>query len=54
MKVPFLDLKAQYQRIKDEVNPAIQDILDNTAFILGKSVVQFEKCPELCRIAFGT
>jgi dTDP-4-amino-4,6-dideoxygalactose transaminase len=43
MKVPFLDLKAQYQRIKDEVNPAIQDILDNTAFILGKSVVQFEK-----------
>jgi dTDP-4-amino-4,6-dideoxygalactose transaminase len=43
MKVPFLDLKAQYQRIKDEVNPAIQDILDNTAFILGKSVLQFEK-----------
>jgi len=27
MKVPFLDLKAQYERIKDEVNPAIQDIL---------------------------
>ena len=43
MKVPFLDLKAQYQRIKDEINPAIQDILDNTAFILGKSVLQFEK-----------
>jgi len=43
MKVPFLDLKAQYQTIKDEVDPAIQDILDNTAFILGKSVSQFEK-----------
>ena len=43
MKVPFLDLKAQYQTIKDEVDPAIQDILDNTAFILGKSVLQFEK-----------
>ena len=43
MKVPFLDLKAQYQTIKDEVNPAIQDVLDNTAFILGKSVLQFEK-----------
>ena len=43
MKVPFLDLKAQYKTIKDEVNPAIQDILDNTAFILGKSVLQFEK-----------
>ena len=43
MKVPFLDLKAQYKTIKDEVNPAIQDILDNTAFILGKSVLHFEK-----------
>jgi dTDP-4-amino-4,6-dideoxygalactose transaminase len=43
MKVPFLDLKAQYQTIKNEVNPAIQDILDNTAFILGKSVLSFEK-----------
>ena len=38
MKVPFLDLKAQYNSIKDEVNPAIQEILDNTAYILGKSV----------------
>jgi dTDP-4-amino-4,6-dideoxygalactose transaminase len=43
MKVPFLDLKAQYQTIKNEVNPAIQDILDNAAFILGKSVLKFEK-----------
>jgi dTDP-4-amino-4,6-dideoxygalactose transaminase len=43
MKVPFLDLKIQYQQIKDEVNPAIQNILDNTAFILGKAVTDFEK-----------
>ena len=43
MKVPFLDLKAQYQTIKDEVDPAIQDILDNTAFILGKSVSTVRK-----------
>jgi dTDP-4-amino-4,6-dideoxygalactose transaminase len=43
MKVPFLDLKAQYKTIKDEINPAIQEILDNTAFILGKSVSEFEK-----------
>src|ERR1035437_2699209 len=42
MKVPFLDLKAQYNSIKDEINPAIQNILDNTAFILGKSVSEFE------------
>ena len=43
MKVPFLDLKAQYATIKNEVNPAIQEVLENTAFILGKSVSQFEK-----------
>lgn len=42
MQVPFLDLKKQYESIKHEVNPAIQEVLDNTAFILGKSVKQFE------------
>jgi dTDP-4-amino-4,6-dideoxygalactose transaminase len=43
MKVPFLDLKVQYQSIKDEVDIAIQKVLDNTAYILGPSVVSFEK-----------
>lgn len=43
MKVPFLDLKAQYLSIKEEVNSAIQNVLENTAFILGPSVNEFEK-----------
>ena len=43
MQVPFLDLKIQYKSIKDEVDAAIQDVIDNTAFILGKSVFNFEK-----------
>lgn len=43
MKVPFLDLKIQYQSLKSEVNNAIQNVLDNTAFILGPSVENFEK-----------
>ena len=42
MQVPFLDLKVQYQSIKNEINPAIQNILDNTAFVLGKAVLDFE------------
>lgn len=42
MQVPFLDLKLQYKSIKNEIDPAIQSILDNTAFILGKSVSDFE------------
>jgi dTDP-4-amino-4,6-dideoxygalactose transaminase len=43
MQIPFLDLKAQYQSIKSEINPAIQNVLDTTAFVLGKSVSDFEK-----------
>ncbi len=43
MKIPFLDLKSQYQQIKHEINPAIQDVLDNTAFVMGKRVFEFEE-----------
>jgi dTDP-4-amino-4,6-dideoxygalactose transaminase len=43
MQVPFLDLKIQYQQIKSEVHPKINDILENTAFILGKYVKDFEE-----------
>ena len=43
MNIPFLDLKAQYASIKEEVNPAIQNVLDNTAYVLGKPVAEFEQ-----------
>jgi dTDP-4-amino-4,6-dideoxygalactose transaminase len=43
MQVPFLDLKAQYLSIKHEILPAIENILDNTAYILGPSVENFER-----------
>ncbi len=43
MQVPFLDLKIQYKSIKTEVDAAIQNVIDNTAFILGESVSNFEK-----------
>jgi len=42
MRVPFLDLKAQYASIKEEVLPAIHSVLDNTAYVLGKPVSDFE------------
>lgn len=42
MTVPFVDLKAQYQSIKPEIDAAIQHILDNTQFILGAEVAAFE------------
>jgi dTDP-4-amino-4,6-dideoxygalactose transaminase len=43
MKVPFLDLKAQYESIKDEINEAIQKVLDSCAFAGGPFVEEFEK-----------
>jgi len=41
--VPFVDLKAQYQSIKPEVNAAIQGILDSCQFTLGSEVAAFEQ-----------
>jgi len=43
MKINFVDLKAQYESIRTEINAAIQNIIDNTAFILGPAVAEFEK-----------
>jgi len=40
--IPFVDLKAQYQSIKDEIDLAIENVISETAFIKGKYVQQFE------------
>jgi dTDP-4-amino-4,6-dideoxygalactose transaminase len=43
MNVPFVDLKAQYLSLKSEIDPAIQTVINETAFIGGKYVDAFEK-----------
>ena len=43
MKIPFVDLKAQYKTIKSEIDGAIQSVIDETAFIKGKYVERYEK-----------
>jgi len=43
MKVPFLDLKANYLSIKDEIDNAIFEVINKTAFALGFAVDNFEK-----------
>jgi dTDP-4-amino-4,6-dideoxygalactose transaminase len=43
MQVPFLDLKAQYRAIKDEIHAAVSDVMENTAFAGGPFVAKFEK-----------
>jgi dTDP-4-amino-4,6-dideoxygalactose transaminase len=42
MKVPFLNLKVQYESIKDEINDAIQQVIDSCAFAGGPFVEEFE------------
>ncbi len=43
MGVPFLDLRAQYQSIKPEIDRAVQGVINDCAFALGKYVFEFEK-----------
>ena len=41
--VPFMDLKAQVAPLRSEIDAAIKDVVDNTAFILGPRLEKFEK-----------
>src|SRR5438093_3578790 len=43
MKVPFVDLHAQYLSIKTEINSAIAQVITQSAFIRGKHVDAFEQ-----------
>ncbi len=42
MKIPFVDLKAQYESIRGEIDSAIADVISNTAFISGRYAAIFE------------
>lgn len=43
MTVPFVDLVGQYESIRKEVAPALQNVLSKGQFILGEEVRLFEK-----------
>jgi len=43
MKVPFLDLKTQYDSIREEIHAALNEVLESTAFAGGPFVARFEK-----------
>lgn len=42
MSVPFLDLKASYATVREEIDVAIQKVLDSAAYALGPAVETFE------------
>lgn len=42
LKIEMVDLFNQYQKLKPQINDAIQEVLDSTSFIKGKAVTEFE------------
>jgi dTDP-4-amino-4,6-dideoxygalactose transaminase len=56
MKVPLLDLRAQYQTIRDEIKEAVEEVLESQYFILGPKVEALEEAVALycgCQHAVG-
>ena len=43
MKVPFVDLRAQHDEVRDEIESTIREIIDQSQFIGGERVASFEK-----------
>lgn len=43
MKVPLLDLKAQLEQIRDELQTAVTDVLESTRYIMGPQVTELER-----------
>jgi dTDP-4-amino-4,6-dideoxygalactose transaminase len=61
MEVPLLDLKAQYNTIKDEINNAMLQVVESQDFILGSEVKKLEesmcnylKCKHSIGVSSGT
>lgn len=54
MNIPLVDLKANYLSIKDEIDSAIQNVLDSSSFIMGPFVKQFEQnFASFCQVKHG-
>jgi len=45
-KIAMVDLKMQYEKIKPEIDKAISDVINTTAFINGPSVKEFQAALE--------
>jgi dTDP-4-amino-4,6-dideoxygalactose transaminase len=61
MPVPFLDLKLQYQSIRDELDQAVQSVIASQGFVLGPEVQGLEEelagflgVPHAVGVASGT
>ncbi|MGZ3380849.1 MAG: DegT/DnrJ/EryC1/StrS family aminotransferase [Isosphaeraceae bacterium] len=54
VSVPALNLKAQYQSIRDEIEPVVREILESQMFVLGPEVTRLEaEVADYCGAASG-
>ena len=52
--VPALNLKAQYQTIRDEIEPVVMQVLESQMFVLGPEVAALEaEVADYCAAAHG-
>ncbi len=52
--IPILDLKTQYEQLRDEIAVALQGVLDSGAFVLGPDVKALEReVADYCRCQHG-
>ena len=40
--MPLLDLKAQHERIRDEIEPVLKEIVESQHFVMGPQVKECE------------
>ncbi len=54
MKVPFVDLVSQYKELRNQILPAMENIMGKAQFIMGEDVTLFEKeFAELCETQYA-
>ena len=54
MAVPLLDMKRQFDTIKEKIDSAVAKVLNHGWFILGPEVTEFERrVAEMCGVSFG-
>jgi len=54
VRIPLVDLKRQYLSIKNEIDGAIQEVIDKSAFIMGENVQEFEdEFAKFCGVKYG-
>lgn len=54
MKIPLVDLKAQYASLAEELKPAVLSVFESGNFILGEEVTRFESAfAQFCGVPFA-